>query len=665
MAHKKIIKPIRPDGFFRGFWKKHRILSYLIILTVIVLAIIGSFQVFNYIRFILGYDLTIRLSADKNDLNLINGQNETIVFGVDRISRIFCNTECGYSFSDLSNNNNNNNNPISYGNFYLKSPITQKIQQEVTAPRQGEGQKVYSFDLTCRNHPSVICKTDGKNITRRTLITAEYTLSPEQFGLKQKAKNKLEEEYATFIQINQTFNSINYQISNLTFLLEKNNTEKLEKLLDNFENEFNANLPFWVEQDYDSVLLQQSLLVILNETENNFNAFTENISQNTIKYNLMVDNLSLINQTLETLRNFYLNETSKDELNLLIDNFNKNVTYFEEKNSLAEKQTIVNYLNTINLSIFINQTNETYHSTDNITFNLKKANISTYMLNISMNFSLPENKKTCCLYNICSSCDIQKKYPIILLHGHNFNKDISADNSINIFDELQGKLENVGYLNAGELYLYESKRENSGILGMINEPIIIRASYYFDFMNAPEGYQSVQIKSENLDTYSIRLKEIIENVKYETQSPKVIIIAHSMGGLVARRYIQIFGNESIDNLILINTPNRGIVGKTTKYCNIFGAVPECEDMDSKSLFINKLNNEKTDSIKITNIVSVGCAMDLGDGDGVVIKNYAVLNSTNVPNFFVKGSCPGLDVLHNKILDINKYPLLFEIIKKSL
>jgi hypothetical protein len=184
-------------------------------------------------------------------------------------------------------------------------------------------------------------------------------------------------------------------------------------------------------------------------------------------------------------------------------------------------------------------------------------------------------------------------------------------------------------------------------------------------MKAPEGYKSVQIKSENLDTYSIRLKEIIENVKYETQSPKVIIIAHSMGGLVARRYIQIFGNESVDNLILINTPNLGITGKITQYCSIFGAAPECRDMDSESLFINKLNNEKSDSIKTANIVSEGCPMDLGDGDGIVLKNYAILNYTSIPNFFINGSCPGIDVLHNSVLDTGKYPQLFEIINRSL
>ena len=650
------------DGFFRRFWKKHRFLSWLIVLIISVLVITGGFQVFNYVKFILGYDLTIRLGVDKNDMNLINSQNETVVFSVDRISRIFCNTKCDYSFSDSSSNN-----LISKGNFDLNTPITQKIQQEITAPEIGEGQKIYSFDLACSNHASIICKTDGKNITRKTIITVEYSLSPEQLNLKQEVSDKLEDDYFTFIQIDQKLNSINHQFSssNLTFLIDKDSSKELTDSLNNFEKEFNESLLLWTEQNYNLIIEQNSFDILLGRIKDNFENFDGNVSTNIAQYNLMIESISIIKQNLEMLKTFDLNQTQAEELNILINIFNNDLKRFERKNKLSEKQIIINSLSTLKLSAFVNQTNETYHANQTIILNLEKVNISLGLMNVSINFTLPENKEICCLDNVCNTCQIQREYPIILLHGHNFNKDISADNSINIFDELQNRLELSGYFNAGELYLYEATRKDSGTLGIITKPIVVRASYYFDFMKKPEGYQSVQIKSENLDTYSIRLKEIIENVKYETQSPKVIIIAHSMGGLVARRYVQIFGNESVDKLILINTPNEGITGKSSQYCGIFGAVSECENMDSKSLFINKLNNEKTDLIKIINIISKGCSMDLGDGDGVVLKNNAILQSPNVQNFFVNGSCSGVDVLHNSILDINKYPQLFEIINESL
>ena len=660
MTYRNILKKTDSDSFVRKFWKNHRVLSWLVILVVTGLIIIGGLQVFDYIKLLLGYDLTIRLSADKNDLNFINGQNETITFSIDRISRIFCNTQCEYSFNDLSEDK-----LLSEGKFDLKSPITREIQEKVTAPNNGEGQKVYSFDLICRNNANFICNTEGKNITRRTLITAEYYLSPEQLNLKQDIENDLKQDYGKFIAINQTFNSINDQASNLTFIIEKNNSVKLAGLLNSFESLFNENLRLWVRQDYEQIKMQDNGGVLLNQINDSFNNFSKKILENELEYNFLINNLSSIKQSLETLKENNFNQTQTDELNLIIEEFNTKTEQFEKSSELVRKQKIVSSLNTLNLSMFLNQTNETYRSNRTIIFNLEPANISIELINVSVNLSLPENKKICCLKGDCSFCKTQENYPIILLHGHNFNVDISADNSINLFDELQKKLENLDYLDAGELYLYEATREDPGILGMINKPIVIRASYYFDFLSKPEGYKSVQIKSENLDTYSIRLKEIIENVKYETQSPKVIIIAHSMGGLVARRYIQIFGNDSVDELILINTPNKGITGKTSSYCSIIGALQECEDMDSESLFINKLNHEKSDSIKTINIVGKGCSMDLGDGDGIVLKDNAVLDSKIAQNFFINGSCSGVDLLHSSVLDIKQHPELFQIINESL
>jgi len=662
MTHKKMLKKTNSDSFVKKFWKKHKFLSWLIVLIMAGLVIIGGLQVFDYIKLLLGYDLTIRLGVDKNDLNIINGQNETITFTIDRISRIFCNTQCEYSFSDLSEDK-----LISKGSFDLKSPITKEIQQKVTAPSNGEGQKVYSFDLICKNNANFICHTDGKNITRRTLITAEYYLSPEQLNLKQDIENSLKKDYENFITVNQTFNSINDQVSNsnLTFIIEKNNSAKLTGLLNNFEILFNENLLLWIRQDYEQIKVQDKGYVLLKQINDSFKNFSKNILENELEYNYLIDNLSSIKQNLEILKENNFNQTQVDELNLIIDEFNTKIEEFEKNSEVAKKQKIVGFLNALNLSIFLNQTNETYHSNHTIIFNLGHANISIELINVSVNLSLPENKKICCLKGDCNFCKIQEHYPIVLVHGHNFNVDISADNSINLFDELQNRLENLGYLNAGELYLYEATRKDPGILGMINKPLVLRSSYYFDFLSKPEGYKSVQIKSENLDTYSIRLKEIIENVKYETQSPKVIIIAHSMGGLVARRYIQIFGNDSISELILINTPNEGITGKTSSYCSIIGALQECEDMDSKSLFINKLNNEKSDSVKTINIVGQGCSMDLGEGDGIVLKDNAILDPKIAQNFFINGSCSGADLLHNSVLDINRYPELFQIINQSL
>lgn len=54
-----------------------------------------------------------------------------------------------------------------------------------------------------------------------------------------------------------------------------------------------------------------------------------------------------------------------------------------------------------------------------------------------------------------------------------------------------------------------------------------------------------------------KLKEKINAVLLETNASKVDIVAHSMGGLVAKKYIADNGGDKIDNLIFIGTPHLG------------------------------------------------------------------------------------------------------------
>lgn len=53
------------------------------------------------------------------------------------------------------------------------------------------------------------------------------------------------------------------------------------------------------------------------------------------------------------------------------------------------------------------------------------------------------------------------------------------------------------------------------------------------------------------------LKDKVEKVKQQTGSAKVNIIAHSMGGLVAKNYIKHYGSSSVDKFIDIGTPHLG------------------------------------------------------------------------------------------------------------
>lgn len=69
----------------------------------------------------------------------------------------------------------------------------------------------------------------------------------------------------------------------------------------------------------------------------------------------------------------------------------------------------------------------------------------------------------------------------------------------------------------------------------------------------------------------------IQKVKRKTGYRKVIIIGHSLGGLLGRAYISYFSPSSVDKLIMIGTPNLGTV---SAYCFWSGGelpYPKIED----------------------------------------------------------------------------------------
>lgn len=351
-----------------------------------------------------------------------------------------------------------------------------------------------------------------------------------------------------------------------------------------------------------------------------------------------------------------------------------------------------NYSNSVNISLYllskIKLFNETYillgkcallneprtEKIGEFDFEPVSANI-TYAIISKINTSLADAPPVCCIFNECKPCcrddsckNDPKTFPVIFLHGHSLAKSNSPEFSLDSFNKLQLKLQDDGYLNAGIVSLY-SKNEplQAGIWGLSGKPVTVKASYYYDAFRKEEKYIVIPTKSENIDTYALRLKDLIAIVKERTNKPKVNIIAHSMGGLVARRYIQIFGEEDINKLIMIATPNEGIADPVSDYCGLIGGSRECSDMQKNSLFINKVNDplKQPAKVKLYAIVGKGCKMKLGDGDGIVLSEDAKLESAE--EYAVNGACGGLfgEVLHTEMLNINKYPDTYKAIKEAL
>ena len=61
----------------------------------------------------------------------------------------------------------------------------------------------------------------------------------------------------------------------------------------------------------------------------------------------------------------------------------------------------------------------------------------------------------------------------------------------------------------------------------------------------------------DLDTIKDQLNLKIEAIKLQTGAQKVDVIAHSMGGLLTKAYLEAYGNSSVNKLIFVGTPHLG------------------------------------------------------------------------------------------------------------
>jgi triacylglycerol lipase len=76
----------------------------------------------------------------------------------------------------------------------------------------------------------------------------------------------------------------------------------------------------------------------------------------------------------------------------------------------------------------------------------------------------------------------------------------------------------------------------------------------------------------DIDGYAPSIQEAVEILCKETGSSKIIILAHSMGGLAARAYLRRYGVRHIEKVITLGTPHRG-TGVAQ-----FGAGLNCQQM---------------------------------------------------------------------------------------
>jgi hypothetical protein len=270
------------------------------------------------------------------------------------------------------------------------------------------------------------------------------------------------------------------------------------------------------------------------------------------------------------------------------------------------------------------------------------------------NETLRTQKPRICFMGKCNSqnADSSSNYPIIIVHGHSFytkNYKVTPSQVHNEF--LSSLFSDLSYIPAGILNENEPIKTNR--LGLVNASFVYKATYY------PEDIK----QNESINLFAERLNKIILKAKEETGKEKVIIIAHSMGGLVTRAYMKKYGTNDLDYVIIAGTPNYGVPIDTVPICKFFGRNLECDEMFKESDFLKQLSSEPDYNIPIYTLRGEGCTTFGEIGDGVV-------QSSSVPlqyavNYVFNGTCLPRGEYHINLLNPMQNPEIYSKIKEII
>ena len=645
-------------------------------LALILLLVVLGTKSYLYVNLLIGNDLVVLMDVNKQNFLLEHGDTDRIKIKISAITNPFCTAICSSEFIDLSRNST-----IETDNFKLKtSPISKEF--EIYPEIKGKWQKMYQFRISCNNVKTYLCNTNENLKIKNALFTVDYDLNEHEKNAKENSGerikfigNNIGKSIYELNEISRAF----YEFNNTTISDDfKNRIENSKENLDRVYNETLILKQSWENENYYGLENRtQDTETYFYDAMRDFDYIKHDFLGNASLYNNMTENLTEIKEKLKGFQNIKVSLITYDQAIKLNNSFSDLIISFHKKDYIYKKYDLINNFAAdlwIVSEMISNDIKNIINPEYEINLTLGEFNFPRIESNFSANnfsFRLEEPQAVCCFLGKCEECcdneckNDESKFPVVLVHGHSFNEKVSAEYSLDVFSNMQKRLEDDGHINAGSFYFASYDNSSGGILGRMRNPFSFKASYYFDVLNNKDQNIIIETKTDNIDTYAIRLNDIIKNIKYKTNRDKVIVIAHSMGGLVLRRYIQIFGSNDIDKVILIGAPNHGINDRILKICNLFGTEAECRDMSHDSLFINKLNSMSTPDVTIHNIIGVGCRMDENNGDGIVEEDSAYLE--HATNYYVIGTCNEIkfDLLHNNLVSIGKHPEVYDIISKIL
>jgi len=613
-----------------------------------------------------GNDLLISLDVDKQSFFLKNWEETKLDVRARVLTNPFCSANCSFKFEDLSDSR-----VLDYESVYFRSSGPISKEYTISSNDEKYGQKLYKLSLECNTiKEGRLCYVNSNLSKLRTrIISVNYELNDVQNLIKNALRNETEELNRMFYLAEDILSDTNLYLSPLNlsefearYNLLKANSSKVFVGIDRLNYLYN-------KQEYSK--LGTDISSVREDTLDFFNGvvrLNNSISNEVLSYNSLVDNISLMRAQILFLEEYNFTGYSIPIVESFVRNFNSMIIDIKKIDTLDNKFNLFNgvWVEKENLLFILeNESAHGIYGDENLGVSIYPANIEKIYINYtdySSDFTLPEPPPICCFKNECYECikDPSLNYPVILVHGHSFNEKLSAELSMESFSDMARALEKDGYLDAG--YFYRSQYEDSsqGYLGRINNSIVVEATYYLDTLITEEDSFILESKLESIDTYSSRLNEIISNVKYLTGKEKVIVVAHSMGSLVTRRYMQLYGEDDLDRVILIGGPNNGIDGLILNSCAVFGADIECSEMNESSLFMKELSSSPPPNIPVYNLIGLGCPFEGSEGDGIVKNESAYLEWAE--NIYVNGTCVGVDFFHVRMIKPTYHPDIYEIVK---
>jgi pimeloyl-ACP methyl ester carboxylesterase len=250
--------------------------------------------------------------------------------------------------------------------------------------------------------------------------------------------------------------------------------------------------------------------------------------------------------------------------------------------------------------------------------------------------------------NCCSGdeySDKEELYPVIFVHGHaSETGGRVVQDSLDTFKTMATQFARNGYVQKDLLYPEDSMSLAKGAWSYC-KPVVVRVTYYEGISTGQDATYS----DKGIATYSPTLSKEVDAVLRATNKDKVIIVAHSMGGIVSRYYIKYDGGQTkVDKIITISSPHYG----TRTLYSVLGPISyillgatESAQMKQGSSFLQALNSPSDSLVDSYTIMGDNDGCITAPCDGVVAVDTAKLKGAKKNEVF-----NGTQYEHNAIVD---------------